>query len=54
MITNWAVVQDTQDLLKSLQKDSGQTIESVDDDGKEFQWQEHYAKLLGVDCYQCG
>ena len=30
-----------QDLYKSLQVDSGQTINSVDDGGGVIQWQEH-------------
>ena len=30
-----------QDLYKSLKVDSGQTINSVDDDGGVIQWQEH-------------
>ena len=36
-----------QDLYKSLQVYSGQTINSVDDGGGVIQWQEQYIRLLG-------
>ena len=36
-----------QELYKSPQVDSEQTINSVDDSGGMIQWQEHYIRLLG-------
>ena len=36
-----------QDLYKSLQVDSGQTINILDNGGGVIQWQEHYIRLLG-------
>ena len=36
-----------QDLYKSLQVDSGQTIDSEDDGGGVIQWQEQNIRLLG-------
>ena len=48
-LTTWGIwfPVEPQDLWQSLQKDSEQTIGSVDDDGFEVQWQEHYTKLWG-------
>ena len=46
-LTTWGIwfPVEPQDLWQSLQKDSEQTIASVDDDGFEVQWQENYTKL---------
>jgi len=46
-LTTWGIwfPVEPQDLWQSLQKDSEQKIGSVDSDGFEFQWQEHYKNL---------
>ena len=47
LTTGGSVSDVLQDLYKSLQVNSGQTINSVDDGGGVIQWQEHYTRLLG-------
>ena len=48
-LTTWGIwfPVEPQELWQSLQKDSEKKIGSVDDDGFEVQWQEHYTKLWG-------